>query len=233
MLSKKIIWGRVRNKKSIRGIDPFQVRAKDLDTVVDVVIQECKTVVFNKSAPEFDPPWASRRTMRKHHIKRSFKPIPKLDRITQGVFNNLKESFHIELRHTINKGPEYTYFTSKKDNYRGDWVCVPEPDRFKESKYYYKTLLHELSHAACSRTRLCLKLKDDEEEVAVEASALIICFLSGYNLWQSCLGYMINWSYGSAKRKKDHILYLNRQSQWDSIQSKTKRIVRYLLNSTN
>jgi len=233
MLSKKIIWESVRNKKVIRNIDPFQVRTKDINNVIDAVIKECKDIVLERTAPSFEDPWTSRRTMRKNHIKRSFQPIPKLDRITTKIFQNLQNHFKIELRHTINKGPVYTYYTSKKNSFEGDWICVPEPDRFISPKYYYKTLLHELSHAACSRTRLCLKLKEDEEEIAVEASSLIICFLSGYNLWDSCLGYITNWSYGAEQSKRNHILSVNKTSQWNAIRNKTKRIVRYLLNSTD
>jgi len=154
-----------------------------------------------------------------------------MKRITTEILQNLHNHCKIELRHTSNQGPAYKYYTSKEDAVSGDWVSVPEPDRFIASKYYYKTLLHELSHAACSKTRLDLQCGEDEEEIAVEASALTICFISGYNLWASCLGYITNWSIGAPGTKMSNVLLVKDKSQWDSIQTKTDKIVRYLLNS--
>jgi hypothetical protein len=165
----------------------------------------------------------SKPTSKKRKIQ--FKPIPKLQNITNRIVDSLGESVKIDVRHTLSRGPYYTCYTSKKYSKNKDWVCIPEPERFVKSKYYYKTLLHELAHAACSRTRLCLKFSGEQEEIAVEASALTICFLSGYNLWTSCLGYMTNWSYD----KKDR-LSIARKCQWDSMRNKTKKIVKHLLH---
>jgi len=233
MLSKRIIWNQVKGRKVMHGVDPTQTRPQDINRATDIIVDECRRVVVAKSYPTFDSTWSSRKTMLKNNVHRTFNHIPKMKKITNTIFSKLAENFTIELRHTTNKGPEYTYYTSKPDKFRGDWVCVPEPDRFFAPKYYYKTLLHELSHAACSRTRLCLRFTESEEEVAVESSALIICFLSGYNLWDNCLSYITNWSYGSSKLKQQNVLQLNTKYQWDSIKRKTKRIVRYLLYGTD
>jgi len=225
MLSKKTIITKAKDQKVIRGIDPLRLRSKDIDRCVDIVVDVCKSHIVDRTAVEFNDPWLSRKTMKKKNIYREFSPIHRMDRITKHIISNFQNQFPIDIRHTINKGPEYTYFTSKKDRYESDWVCVPEPERFIESKYYYKILLHELSHAACSRTRLCLKFTETEEEVAVEAAALTICFISGYNLWENCIAYMNNWSYD----KNDEKLSINTKRQWDTLKNKTKRIVRYLL----
>jgi len=228
MLSKRLVQRQVANRKTLRKIDPLTLKPKDVNRVTDIIIDQCKSVVEERSAPEFDYCWLSNKTIKKRNIVSNFRPIGKLDRITDTIIDNLQLNFPIEIRHTINKGPEYIYYTSKKHRWRGDWICIPEPFRFKESKFYYKTLLHELSHAACSRTRLCLKFSEDEEEVSVEAASLIVCFLSGYNLWNSCLGYMIDWSYDKQGNPS-----ITRKSQWEGIKSKTKRIVRYLLYGTD
>lgn len=228
MLSKKLIFKQAQKMQTIRGIDPFTIRPQDLDKVTQIISDQCKFFIQQRVVKEFEYCWMSRKTMKKKHIVNKFSPIGKMEKVVNGIVTQLQDNFPMEIRHTINKGPEYTYYTSKKYRYNSDWVCVPEPDRFTESKYYYKTLLHELSHAACSRTRLCLKFNEEHEEVAVETCALIVCFLSGYNLWESCLGYMINWSYD-----KSGNLSIGSKSQWDSIKKKTQRIVRYLIYGTD
>jgi len=225
MVSSKRIKQLARDRKVLRGVDLFTLKFSKLDNLSSLIVDECRRSICDYNYPTYDHMWDTRRTMKKNGISRSFQPIPRLQKVTDTI---IRENFNIEIRHAINRGPAYNYYTSKRNSHLGDWVCIPEPDRFTQPKYYYKVLLHELAHAACARTRLCLKFTESEEEIAVEMSSLIICFSTGYNMWDNCLSYMTNWS-----RDSNDNLCIRTKRQWDVLQSKTRRIVRYLIYGTD
>jgi hypothetical protein len=227
MINLKEVERQCLKKQTLHGVNIFTLFPHQLNKVIDIVFEQCKHELQTHSDMNWQYPWLSIPTAKKRKVYHH-KPIPRLANVVNVILSNLSKTHQIDVRHTKSRGPYYTYFVAKKYRYKTDWICIPEPERFILAKDYYKTLLHEMSHAACSRTRLCLKFMKDEEEIGVEASALIICFLSGYNLWESCLGYMTNWSYDKNKK-----LCLSTKAQWEGIKSKTKRIVRYLLYGTD
>ncbi len=226
MIYKDKLLKTISNHNSLRGVKPLTLSCEDIDLCVGGIIKNTKDVVLTKNANDFQNTWISRKMMNKQHINRHTKPIPRMKTVIDYIVNHMQ----LEIRHTVNTGPSYTYheYITKPNP---DWVCMPEIDRFSESKYYYKILLHEIAHAVCAKTRLDIKSNESEEEVIVELSSLIICFIAGLNVWDNSLAYIVNWSYGSANICEDHILCFQTPEQWYNIQSKTTRIVKYLLTS--
>ena len=202
-----------------------------LDRICDISLDEIQSSVLRKEEPEWSEPWKSLRVLNETKARKRFKNIPRFERVIDRMVENLKRSHPIKVRFTRNVGAEYIFFTSKKDAKKyHDIVHVPHPCRFESNKTYYKTYVHELGHAACSRNRLCIKFScKDEEEVAVESCAVIVSFLLGINVWNDSIGYIQNRSYGTEKKNDPDILYIRTKRQWKNVRNKTKRIIRYLL----
>ena len=206
----------------VRGCDPFLCSGDSIDSVTDIIFEVSEPTVMSQEVKPYEKTWVSFRKVKKN----TYKPMPKFDRAINVILSNLRKDLDISIRHTFNKGPEYTYYTGKEAIKLKDWICIPKPDRFENNKLYYKTILHELGHASCSRARLCMKYKTpDEEEMSVEYSALIISFLLGFNVWEDCLSYITNWNFNNYKESP----VVKTCRDWKSLRQKTKRVVKYML----
>ena len=216
-----------KQRKVIRGIDLFELPIETLNNICDICVDEVQTSVLAKLEPEWNSTWKSIRVLNEEEAKKNHKAIPRLDTLVEVVTENLQRSSPVKVSMTRNVGPEYCFYASKKnDRDYSDWVHVPEPYRFSHSKYFYKIYFHELGHAACSRNRLCLKFGSmDEEEVTVDTIAMILCFLSGVNVWNDSIAYSQDRSYDLTTGE----LCVRTARQWRSIRSKVKRILKFLL----
>lgn len=224
-INKTQIKEKIEKMKVIRGFDPFLLKTNDINYIVDAMFDKIKFEVMSQNARQYEKTWMSYKTM-VNEKKCVFKPMKKIELSINNILKNLKKDLDIAVRHSFNKGPVYSWRTDNKNHFTKDWISIPKPSRFTNIKLYYKTLLHEMGHASCSRPRLCLKFRSlDEEEISVEANALIICFLLGLNVWDDCISYMTNWNVGSSQ---DTIVIKNNRD-WKSVKQKVKRITRYML----
>jgi len=212
MLTNNIIQERVNKHQVIRNIDPCSLFQHDINNVIDIIIPECFQSIKSDKIKEHNYPWTSNGKLNNFHN------LPKFDKVIQHITNN----FHlpIEIRHVERINPSYKYYLTIPHDKNFDLIYMPIPTRFIESKYYYKIILHELAHAACDKARLNLQLTEQKEELTAELSALIVSFLTGYNVWYSCLSYVKNW-------------YDTDLPIIDQINDSTKQIVKYFLLGIN
>jgi len=212
MVCQNLIRKLAKDKHVLRKTDIISLSEDQLDNISDILINQCKIEICTGYDRIYDYDWSKRKDM--WNVDRVFRPRPKLERIKQKIINNLGEPT-LDIRYTHSHSPEYKYHI---DQDKHDWVVLPYPERFHKLKFYYKTLFHELAHAAFTRCGIEFK-HPEEEEVIVEGSALVICFIAGYNLWDSCESYMNEWSNPRFKDIKS----------WDNIIVQTKNVTQYLI----
>jgi len=211
---------RVKKKSIVRGVDPFSVETYQLDSIVDAAVDSIQDIVIKRKAKEFWIPWGVE--------KIRFKPIPRLEKTITRISDRLNQIFPVSIVFTERVGPEYVYHSKSKGEI--DFVHVPKPSRFHINKYFYKTFLHELTHAALGKYRAKIEFnKPDEEEITVEITSLIISFLSGINVWDHSLAYIQNRAYGPPNTNYANVLGIKTNKQWSIINRRSKYILKYML----
>lgn len=138
--------------------------------------------------------WTSISTAKKKKFKVNVR-IEYVEQYLTELISRLTHTRPIHINYTYSGGANYKYTFIHK--VKSDWINVPCWKRFKDRKYYYKALLHELSHCMMERQGISQKLdSENDEEIVSELSSMIICLLLGINTWdESCryIGdYMIN-----------------------------------------
>jgi len=212
---------KVKKRQVWRGVDLSRLNKNTINRICDEIVPVVKETVDQKSNRKWTKQWKPFITLTSEERDR-FRPIPRYQKIIDRSFEILQNDHPMYIKHTRSCGPEYVYPISDRTHY--DWIHIPFPCRFESNKKYYKTLVHELAHAACAKTRLCYKFEIyDEEEVTVELASLIISSLLGINVWDDSLAYIQNRSYCKGK------LIIKNKSQWHLIKRRTERLLMYLL----
>lgn len=212
--------------KVARKINPLTLSSKEIDTISDLVLDQCRYCIDHNLVLEKERyiyGWLSRKKTMKKKPSEFFKPIKKLERIKDHIIQNINQDNTLTMRHVSSGGAQYNNCTTSVG--QEEWIDIPYPNRFILPKYYYQTLIHELAHASVEDTRLNLKIKTTiHDEFIAETSSLIICFMSGYNVWCGCIDYLNQWC--CKGKYKSHI---KSEAKWDRFRSDTKAIVRYML----
>jgi antirestriction protein ArdC len=146
------------------------------------------------------------------------------------AIESVENTHPIKIVFTRRINPVYLYFCYRAtDTEVFDKIWFPVPSRYRSNKSYYNDLIHELSHAACSRNRLNLKFSQPyEEEISVESVALVMMLLFGFNTWKDDIRYIRRHSYKKSSHSKD--LRMTSKKQWNDVKKKSKRILKYLLS---
>jgi antirestriction protein ArdC len=134
----------------------------------------------------------------------------------------LSSDHTLDIIYSKMKSPHTIYYSSLDEE-----VCLPIKERFKCTEYYYITLFHELSHVCCSKRRLNIKVPKVIDEVISETVAMILCIISGMNVWGTCESYILMWTYDKKLQKERS--YIRTEKQWDKIENSCKSIINYML----
>jgi len=208
------------NKKIVRGIQPLHTSVTTLRQLIDACFAGIKYHTKKNKNKVYEETWKCNRVLNVRTAQKNFKKIPRYHKLIEQIVINLQNHHPLKIVYTTNIGPEYVY----SDSDAPDTIHIPYPHRFSKNKYFYKTFIHELAHAACSRRRLFVKfLSPDIEEVAVESVALIISFLLGVNVWEDSLEYITDRAYYHQKP------LIKNYRQWSLLHNKTKKMVLFLL----
>lgn len=125
----------------------------------------------------------------------------------------------INFTHSCGANYKYVYFGPNKT----DWINVPHIKRFIQKKYYYKTLLHEISHCMLERLTIAQQIDNsDDEEIVAELSAMIICLLLGLNTWDESFKYFRDYIINSEG-------YITHEGRREYIKKSLNRLLQYVL----
>jgi len=126
-------------------------------------IQKCAGVVFNASQIEGLPPY-------ERQLNTQFTPIEEAELVKDAMVE--KSGLKVE-HHTQGKA---FYMPSQ------DKVMLPEPEQFKSTEMYYRTMMHELGHATGHESRLDRTMKGnfgDEKYAFEELVAELTSYFTG------------------------------------------------------
>jgi Zn-dependent peptidase ImmA (M78 family) len=132
--------------------------------------------------------WKSSSTIKKRKLKTP-KRTKSIDIHIDRLFKSLEKTRPIKLNYTNSGGASYKYIYVNSD--KVDWINIPHWNRFTQRRYFYKTLLHEISHCIMDRTLLSQQIDNiDDEEITVEFAAMFLCIMLGINTWKESYRYI-------------------------------------------
>lgn len=142
--------------------------------------------------------------------KRGYKnhlTIPHVEAFIGSISKSLSKSKPLIINYTYSGGANYRVCEKGKKN-KSDIINIPCLKRFRDRKYFYKTLFHELSHCIMCRIKWDDVIgNSDDEEVIVEFCSTIICFLLGLNTWEESYKYINDY----ITNYKGQLVHLGRQ----------------------
>lgn len=217
----------IQNKESLNKSAVKSMTKEKLNYLVERLFRVLrkKITVERPSSNQWDYTWASMATARKRKYK-DHKPIKYVEEFIEDLLHRLRRNQNLQINYTKSCGANYKYvfLGNRKDSLvKIDWINIPCIKRFKQRRYYYKTIFHEISHCIMERLEIADHLDNvEDEEIVAEASATILCCILGINTWNESFRYITDYTVNSAG-------YMIHDGRIWYIKKSIKRVLQYVL----